>query len=463
MPQLPLAKGQYQRGSNVPAHLVNMLYETDPTNFKDQVSLLSRPGYETWSTIGTSPVRLMSYQRSAPTDGIGPYIYAITENGNLYKLTSGGVANQVGGNGNANYQFIAASRTQMLLSGTALAWSDGTAITPLSQVFMDGADAGMCWVFGGYGLLVRGNSERFYWSAPGDLTSWDALDFASAESLPDSLTHIWSLGDFLFLGGSRAIEIWSQTGTADAPFVRTRGRVFGCGISGGLAIYENEIAFFVGGVGGVWKLQGEVSQISPEWVDAIVNASTLGNGYTYSYDGHTLYVLNGTDAEGAWTLVYDVGTNQWNVWRSHNQDAFEPNGAILFEGRRPMLSSGSTGRIYEMRKGLYEDNGNPLIRTFTGLLDLNNPTPILTMLLECSVGMGTTTYNPQIEMRYSRNRGKTWSSWLAVNLGREGDYEQRVFWSRLGAAERPGLVVEFRYAGNTEFTVRSAAYNERGR
>lgn len=463
MPSIPLAKGEYERGSNVPAHLVNMLYEDDPTNQKDQVSLLSRPGYDTWSTIGTSPIRLMSYQRSAPTEGIGPFIYVITNDANLYKVGDDGVANQVGSNGQANYQFVSSSRTQMLLSGTEMAWSDGATITPILTSFMDSAEAGMCWVFGGYGLVLRANSERFYWSSPGDVTTWDALDFASAESLPDTLSHIFSIGDFLYLGGSRSIEPWSQTGNADAPFTRLRGRVYGCGISGGLAIYENEVAFFVGGVGSVWMLSGELSQISPEWVDQIVNSSTIGKAYAYSYDGHALYVLNGTDAEGAWTLVYDVKTRQWFPWRSHNADAFEPNGAVLLQGRRPILSSSLTGKLYEIKKALTQDNGNPIVRLFTGLVEFTNPTPILNIVLECSVGMGSITYNPQIEFRYSRDRGKNWTSWRAANLGREGEFAQRVSWTRLGVALRPGMCFEFRYAGDTEFTVRTAVYNERGR
>lgn len=463
MPAIPLAKGEYERGSNVPAHLVNMLYEVDPTNQKDQVSLLSRPGHETWSTIGTHAIRAVSYQQSAPTDGIGPYIYTITDDANLYKVDETGLVAQVGGNGQADFQYMAASRTQMLLSGSELAWSNGTTITPISTAFMDGADAGMCWVFGGYGLVLRANSEKFYWSATGDVTAWDALNFASAESLPDTLSHIFSVGDFLYLGGSRSIEIWSQSGDADAPFVRVRGRVFGCGISGGLAIYQNEIAFFVGGIGGVWMLSGEITQVSPEWVDKIVNASTLGKGYAFSYDGHTLYVLNGTDAEGDWTLVYDVKTHQWTVWRSHNVEAFNINGAVMLQGRRPILSSSLTGKLYEAKKTLSTDDGDPLVRTFSGIVEFTSPTPIMNVVMDCSVGMGSLTFNPQIQMRYSRDRGNTWSSWMTQNLGREGNFTQDINWTRLGAALRPGMVFEWRYAGDTEFTVRTAVYNERGR
>jgi hypothetical protein len=210
-------------------------------------------------------------------------------------------------------------------------------------------------------------------------------------------------------------------------------------------------------------LSGEISQISPEWVDQIVNASTIGKAYAYSYDGHTLYVLNGEDTEGSWTLVYDVKTHQWFPWRSHNADAFEPNGAVLLQGRRPILSSSLTGKLYEAKKTLTEDDGNPLVRLFTGIVEFTSPTPIMNTVLECSVGMGTTTYNPQIELRYSRDRGKNWSSWMAVNLGREGNFSQRVSWTRLGAAIRPCMVFEWRYAGDTEFTVRTAVYNERGR
>lgn len=457
---IALAKATYERRDNLPTHLVNMLYETDPTNLRDQVSLLSRAGYNTWATIGTSGIRTMSYQRSAADPGLGPNIYLITEENNFYKLSEAGSATQIGGNGQAPYRFMASSRQQILLSGGELAYSEGAAISPIVRTFMDGAQTGMSWVFGGYALVIQAGTERFYWSAPGEFQTWDALSFAAADSQPDGLTTIFSLGDFLYIGGSKAIEIWSLSSDADAPFVRVRGRVFGCGISGGLAVYENEVAFFVGGIGGVWQLAGDVAKISPEWVDAIVNPSTIVSAFSYSYDGHAVYVLTGQKAGVFWTLVYDVSTKQWCEWRSHNQTRFEPNGVVMLQGRRPMLSSPVTGKIYEQSVDQVEDSGDPIIREFTGLMMTDSSVRVDNVILDCSVGVGTETYNPQIEMRWSDDRGNRWSTWITKNLGLVGRYRDRVAWLRLGIARRPARIFHWRYAGRTGFTARRASFNE---
>lgn len=463
MPDIALAKGSYRRGSNVPTVSTNMLFETDPTNLKDQVSMFGRPGYETWSIIGTSPMRLSTYQRSAPSEGVGNFIYAVTEAGNLYKLSPDGIANQIGANGDANYQFAASSRTQLLFSDPGMASSDGATITPISTSFMDNAEAGMCWAFGGYAVALRKDSERFHWSAVGDFSAWDALDFASAESVPDGLTHAYSIEDYLYLGGSQAIEIWSLSGDAEAPFVRTRGRIFGCGISGGLAILENEIGFLVGGVGGVWQQAGEISKISPEWVDEIVADSTLGKAFAFPYDGHNLYVLNGTRGSRPWSMVYDLGTKQWGEWKSSSGEAFDANGAVLLDGRRPMLTAASTGRIYELNRDLYQDNGSPLIRKWTGLQVVQQRTPVGSVEIDCSVGVGGIVTNPQAQIRYSDDMGRTWSSWQAANIGRQGDYGQKVRWPIRKDIPRGSRIYQWRYAGNTEFTVRGASYNEPAR
>lgn len=463
MPALAIPKGAYKRGSNIPALLSNMMFESDPTNTDDGVSLISRTGYDTWATIGTSPIRLMIYERSAPTEGLGPNVYTITESANLYKVSEAGVFTQIGGNGQADFQFAAASRTQLLLTGDEMALSDGSTITPISRAFMDDAEAGMCCAFAGYAIVLRRDSERFHWSAVGDFAAWDALDFASAESLPDSLTHVFSLGDYLYLGGSQGIEIWSASGDADAPFIRTRGRVYGAGISGGLALLENEVAFFVGGAGGAWQISGDIAKISPEWVDEIIARSTIGKAFAQSFDGHTVYVLNGTDAAGAWTLVYDTGSKQWAPWRSHSATGFDPVGGVMLQGRRPILASTVTGKLYEMKKDLFTDDGEPLVREWSALQAVAGKTKVGTLQLDCSTGVGGLETNPQVQMRYSDDRGNTFNSWLDAAIGRIGDFGRKVFWPVRKNCPRDGRLYHFRYAGPTEMTVRKVEINERVR
>jgi hypothetical protein len=50
-----------------------------------------------------------------------------------------------------------------------------------------------------------------------------------------------------------------------------------------------------------------------------------------------------------------------------------------------------------------------------------------------------------IEMRYSDDKGRTWTDWRPRSLGGMGRYSERPTWTRLGTIRRFGVrVFEFR-------------------
>jgi hypothetical protein len=69
-------------------------------------------------------------------------------------------------------------------------------------------------------VFVRSGSGKFYWSAPLDGRTVDALDFATAEREGDQLLDLATVGDNLLLLGQDSTELWEHTGETDLPFTR---------------------------------------------------------------------------------------------------------------------------------------------------------------------------------------------------------------------------------------------------
>jgi hypothetical protein len=70
--------------------------------------------------------------------------------------------------------------------------------------------------------------------------------------------------------------------------------------------------------------------------------------------------------------------------------------------------------------------------------------------------------NPLIEMRYSRDQGKTWSLWLPASLGAEGQYRVRADWRRLGMFDLPGALFEFRCTDPVPLRISAVKVNAAG-
>jgi hypothetical protein len=128
-----------------------------------------------------------------------------------------------------------------------------------------------------------------------------------------------------------------------------------------------------------------------------------------------------------------------------------------------VFGSAVDGKTYAW--GEHVDAGGALERLFRAGAPINGGGFMVNdVSLRCNTGQ--TPYlsgdyaNPAIEMRLSRNAGRTWGEWRSTTLGTQGQYRKAVKWQGCGMAARPGLLAEFRVTAPVDFRVSDVLVNE---
>lgn len=473
MPALPLAKGSYRRGDNVPTRLVNMLYEVDPTNLEDQVSLLSRFGLDDsdFDDVGAGPVRGVCRQEGA-TAG-----YAFVVSGTaLRTIAPDGTATMVGAGtevtGTARVRMATNGTDVMIAAGTSasakLYTSDGvTAPTAVSTPDSMGVVDVAC--IGGVFLFLKQSSQRIYFS-PAYETTIDPLDYFSAELTADEAVALITNGDELHIPGRTTTEVWVPYGDADLPFQRVDGRLSGggcaarhgctlvgdapCWVGDDNAVYRKGVAFSTPDISAI------IAKARPGLSDWTHGGGL--NAWSYPFGSHELLIL---DVPGVASLAYDFSTSQWLEFKSHNLDLFRVGCAVKLSDGVWIGGDSIDGTIWKLDPEVTTDGDAPMVRTWTGLIEASSTVPNANVLLDCTVGQAGLEYpadTPVVQMRFSDDRGKTWAGWSDAHIGRQGNYDIVPQWRRLGPIRRPGRLYEFRFSEDMPLTVRKAAYNEKG-
>jgi hypothetical protein len=158
-----------------------------------------------------------------------------------------------------------------VFSGAGLAWGDttlnGAGTHVLQGIEMpDGLGAQSVASLASHVLVSVANSGRFYWIEPGDVTI-DPLNFATAESQPDNIVDMLSVGDTVWMMGEGSTEAWYATGQAVAPFAPTQGRVYARGVVQGTAVRIKDQVILVGSDGVVYSIGGGVQRISHHGIE----------------------------------------------------------------------------------------------------------------------------------------------------------------------------------------------------
>lgn len=173
-----------------------------------------------------------------------------------------------------------------------------------------------------YLIANKVGSNQFYFSAPGDIESWNALDFATAQVSPDIIMGLAVYENNLYLLGSETIEVWYDDGVT--PFSRIDSLTIGNGCSAAASI--------VVAAGSLWWLNTDRKlvrmtsrQFAPvsEFVQrSLTRVTTVGDcKSTYiTFDGRSFIML--TFSTDNITLCYDIDSGkwcQWGEWDSINQ------------------------------------------------------------------------------------------------------------------------------------------------
>lgn len=369
----------------------------------------------------------------------------------LYELTSAGVTTLLG------TLLTSSGNVSIDENGLQLGICDGTYVytfTYATNTFarvtdVDLPTAGTITFIDGYFVINQPNTGKFFISAFYDGTSWAALDFATAESSPDSLLRVINAVGQLWLLGDKTGEIWTNTGASAFPFERIAGAKMEVGIlAPHTAIPVDNSLFWVGkdniGSGIVYRAKGfSPARISTEAIELLIGQATSPStirAYTYQQDGHTFYVLTGGGM--ATTLVYDISTQLWHERAYLNSlGAFEQHLGLcgMFAFNKQLVVSRINGKIYEMSLSFYSDDGDEIAaeRVYTHISNENQRERLNQLEIAMETGVGNQVspgVDPQITLWMSRDGGKTYGTGFSKSFGRVGKYKTRAVWRRLSIA-----------------------------
>lgn len=311
------------------------------------------------------------------------------------------------------------------------------------------SNVGFVTVIDGYFVVNEVNSGRFYISSLSDGSSWDALDFATAESNPDNLLCVKSAIGQLWLFGTKTTEIWTNTGSSDFPFSRISGAIMEVGVLAPHSVVDvaNSIIWLGRDKHGqniVYSAQGFVPKaISSEPVNILISKAQNPQdikAFVYQEDGHTFYCMTGGGLETM--ICFDITTQQWHERSYNNNGNLSQHLArcCTFAFGKQLVGSRRDGKIYEMSLDYYGDDGEDIVseRIYTHLSDMNRRIRYNTLeiSMETGVGLQTGVTDPLISMQLSKDGARTWSNWYTDRIGKVGQYLTKVQFRRLGIAEQ---------------------------
>lgn len=175
----------------------------------------------------------------------------------------------------------------LITSGTGLSWGGATMAGGGSpsvlgvQVPGDLGAVDVCFVSSYVVVIpVQGGdfNGRFYWIEPGE-TTINALDFATAETVPDPVFNVVAFNDQFWLPGSNSTEVWYFTGNINAPVQRLQGVTFARGTWAGTALQVKESMIIVDSDGGVFQISGGLARISNPSIEERIRTAILKQSY----------------------------------------------------------------------------------------------------------------------------------------------------------------------------------------
>lgn len=444
MPLTPLSSQAYERSGLAKARLVNMYVETTPEGPTDSVHR-SRPGLVEDSTMGFGPIRCITTHQGLRYIVSGTRVYR------------DGV--QIGVLAGTTRIRFAQSDSELVMVADGVAYLVTTTVAtitmPDSDIVSDVAFSAGRFVYSIDGV------GKYRYSEIGDATNIGDLNFATAESNPDAVVSMETLGDDLLFFGESTTEWWGPTGDTAAPFQRYNGRRYDIGSAAkNSAVRIDNGLFWVGTAQRsdrtdlrVYRTGAVGEVVSTPAIDAFLSRCadiSLATAVEVPSEGRSFYVLN---IPGVTTVAYDVRSKSWSEWSSYGLDVFRVQVADA-----GVYGDSSSNQIWTFDASANTDDGDPIERICTAFVPSIARQRISVVELYASRGedyAGT----PVVEMRYTDHENQDWSNWVTADLGPVGTFP-RARWWQLGMTYPPGRVFEFRCSDDVLFAPYGLTVNE---
>jgi hypothetical protein len=441
--QIPFATESYKhRSLPISAQrCVNAYAEKEPQGAKTQIAVLGMPGLTLFTTVGSGPIRGMHLMGGTLFVVSGMFLYQVNSNG-----TSTLLGGQVTG---TNVVSMADNGTQVIIVNgvNGWVWSAVAGFQTINSINFFPSTSVV--FFDSYFVLSRDGTNQFFISAILDGTTFNGLDFASAEVSSDFVLAIVNQQENLLIFGQRTIETWYDAGAVQFPFLRVDGGTIERGTAAALTpIKEDNSVFFLGDDIVFYRLDGtQLRRVSQHAIEeAWQNYITVSDAYTFSYtfEGHKFVVLTFPSANATW--VYDISTGLWHEresWDLNNNSYGRWRGSYAIGAYNQVLVGDAfSGQIGFIDETVATEFGNTTRALMVSPVIHNDRKRLFHSRFELDMesGVGTATgqgANPQAMLDWSDDGGRTFKNFqLWHSIGAIGAYTQRLRWLRLGQARQ---------------------------
>lgn len=334
-------------------------------------------------------------------------------------------------------------------------------------------------------LFIRPDSQQQYIAAVNDATSFDPLDFASAEQAPDNLVGQVVLNSVAWEFGTLSTEFFFRNADGTYPFSPNGQGVMEVGlVAPHSAKKVAESIIWIGrtveGFGQVYRSNGYGAvRVSTQAIDAEMQKSTdlsKAVAYVYQSGGLTFWCVNAPGLDATW--CYELTTGTWHTRCEMGGDGLFKAGRVthhVFSGQRHLVGD-AAGNLYESSSDYYTNAGDPLVRERTSP---HSAAPSLLTLffrkfvLDCSTGgrgqraAGVGLNNSLDQRRDDYKVQLSWADWrpnralqfrnaIVRSVGYVGDTFARLLWSANVLGSARDRVWRVRFAEDAPFSIVSA-------
>ena len=347
---------------------LNLYCELQSDAETNALAIYGTPGLVAESNYGANPAR--------GAYSMGDFKYFVVSD-TLWQEANDGIQT------NRGTLLTSGGKVSMIDNGTQIMIVDGTygyiyntvtlVFAQITDIEFPGGDT--VTFQNGYFIVNKPGTGSFYISALYDGLSWDALDFATAESNPDPLVRVLANNGQLLLFGSISTEFWGDSGAADFPFARIGGSAIEWGLAArwSLCKYDNSLAFLranrLGQVQVCVLVGYNATPISTPELDHVINSySSVSDATAFAYmlGGHAFYQINFPSANNGagQSWLYDNQSNSWSqVGGEFARHRAELQVQFL---NQSIVTDYENGLTYSLNENVYTDNGAPIVRQLIG-------------------------------------------------------------------------------------------------
>lgn len=439
----------YTAQSNVAAdeECINLYPETiESPGAQTQRFYLGTPGMKVFLTFPEGPVRgqtIMSGQ------------VFLVSGSTLWSVNADGVHVPHGDVGNDTLAVsMAVSNTQILIISVGRAFCFTFATDTLTEVTSLLAGVPMQVEYSdGYFIVIFQDSNKFQISDILDGQTWPGIQVNAVSVFAENIISIIVSHRELWVMGRYHIQPYYNSGS-DEVYDVIAGAMIDTGIIGtfGRNLIDNTI-FWISqdqrGARQAWRANGYTPQrISTHAVEVALTSYAQADkvvSYAYQDGGHLFWVLYIPNADCSW--VYDVAENLWHKRSEWHTDTaiFTPhrswNHSYAYD--RHLIGDWKTGTLFEMSLQFFDDAGTLIRRVRRSPIVVSEMNWIFhaEFTVDFAPGLGPqpplldgsgNPRQPMAMLRWSNDRGSTWSNEYMAGMGFAGQYSFRTIWRRLG-------------------------------